>query len=322
MSAPKTPDGEVVPTTTRRNWLQARKSGLGASETAVILGLSQFSRTPYDVWLDKMSDTVDESANDAMIWGTLLEPVIARRVNTLYRHRIGYVRPNPGLLRSTEHPWMLATIDRLLTAKARDPIALAPLEIKTSGHYMRKHWDNGVPNAYQVQVQQQLAVSGLKYGWLVALHEGRELSEPYRIPRDDRVIEQIVTYVGRWWHEYVELRVPPPLTAPDYDKLSQIWRGVPALEHICSEVERANIGMLREVRGQIKDLEEYEAELAAKVKISLGDATEALDEDGQLLATWRSFERTSFDKKQLTIDHPEIVEQYSYKTPYRSFNLK
>ena len=38
----------------REKWLKARRSGLGASEVAAILGLSPWS-TPYKVWKDKVS---------------------------------------------------------------------------------------------------------------------------------------------------------------------------------------------------------------------------------------------------------------------------
>ena len=38
----------------REKWLNARRSGLGASEVAAVLGLSPWS-TPYKVWRDKVS---------------------------------------------------------------------------------------------------------------------------------------------------------------------------------------------------------------------------------------------------------------------------
>jgi putative phage-type endonuclease len=61
---------------TRDEWLAARRTGIGGSDIAAILGLSPW-RTPLDVYRDKV-DGAEQPETEAMRWGRLLEDVIAR----------------------------------------------------------------------------------------------------------------------------------------------------------------------------------------------------------------------------------------------------
>ena len=68
----------------REKWLKARRSGLGASEVAAILGLSPWS-TPYKVWKDKVSSEPPvELETEPIEWGHAHEATIARRVSARY----------------------------------------------------------------------------------------------------------------------------------------------------------------------------------------------------------------------------------------------
>ncbi len=57
---------------------QARARGLGGSDIAAVLGLSRY-RTPYEVWLEKTGQAVQESGeSEPAYWGQVLEDVTAR----------------------------------------------------------------------------------------------------------------------------------------------------------------------------------------------------------------------------------------------------
>ena len=55
----------------RAAWLAGRKSGLGGSDAAAVLGLSKW-RTAVDVYMDKLSDGHEQEQSDPMYWGRCL----------------------------------------------------------------------------------------------------------------------------------------------------------------------------------------------------------------------------------------------------------
>ena len=57
-------------------WLQLRKTGIGGSDAAVILGISPFKST-WELWNEKVKElqTLPEET-EAAYWGKLLEPVV------------------------------------------------------------------------------------------------------------------------------------------------------------------------------------------------------------------------------------------------------
>lgn len=267
-------------------WLDARRSGLGASDTAAVLGMSPWA-TPLSVWLDKTSALPDE-AGEAAEWGHALEDPVARMVAK--RHpEIGQVMPSPGLLRHDEHQWMLATVDRVL-AEPDDPTQVRGLlEIKTTSDRMyRDRWLDGVPPAYYlIQVQQQLAVTGLDRAWIAVLVGGQYLPEPYPVERDETAIESIVTYAGAWWDRYIIGQTQPEPTFTDADRMTAIYPGDTELDAIeADDALRALAGQWLDERRKRLAAEKAEEAAAFEVQKRLGNHT-ALTIDGAPVATDR-----------------------------------
>lgn len=314
-----TPAGSVVPAASRASWLRARKTGLGASDTAAVLGLSPWS-TPLSVWIDKRRDEVTSLETEAAEWGLAHEATIARRVNHRWRDRIGTVKPTPGLLRHDDYPWLLATPDRVLVKKGK---VTGLLEIKTAGHRQRHAWDNGVPVYYQIQVQQQLAVTGLDVAWLAVLHGGNHMPDPYRIDRDDAAIQQIVDYTGRWWKEHVEGDVPPDPTWPaDDDLLADAYLSAPGLKETADDEVRALITQLRNAKANTKAAKAEEDRIAFEVKTRLQEAEAFVDAGGLDLVTWKPYTKRDFDVNRFRADHPELAAKYVRETTVRPLRMK
>lgn len=60
----------------REEWLRYRKQGIGGSDVAAILGISKWN-SAISLWLNKTNQTEDDTQeNEAMEWGTIMEPVI------------------------------------------------------------------------------------------------------------------------------------------------------------------------------------------------------------------------------------------------------
>jgi putative phage-type endonuclease len=168
--------------------LELRRTGIGASEIAAIAGINPWA-TAWDVYLRKILPENDAEPTDAMELGNLLEDGLAQF----------YARKHPGvrLTRSTtlshrEHPWALATPDRLVIEDGR---LVRLLEVKTAGLHTFREWGregDEIPEQYIAQVQWQLFVAGSRYARLaqhvdlVALVAGSP--RLYRVQRNEALI--------------------------------------------------------------------------------------------------------------------------------------
>lgn len=313
-------------TRSRVPWLKARQAGLGASETAAVLQVNDY-KTPLQVWLDKTGTgpVADEHVSEAAEWGSALEAVVARKVAT--RHpELGKIAPTPGLLRHREHPWMLTTLDRLLVERGKpEPRVVGALEVKTTSlaNY-RARWADGFPPlSIQVQVQQQLAVTGLDHAWVAVLVGGQHMPDPVRIDRDDRVVEQLVRYAGLWWRDHVVDGRRPEPTFGDRKHLAALWPGDPDAEAVTADDGLlAAHGRLLDARRRKAEAVLDEEKAAFKLQTALGDATTLREPGGSVLATWRPATSCRIDVTALRARYPQIAAQVEVTTTARRFAPK
>lgn len=142
----------------RKEWLRYRKQGIGGSDVAAILGISKWN-SAISLWLNKTNQTDDDTQeNEAMEWGTIMEPVIRNHFAKVTGKTVVEVH---AMLQHPEYPFMLADIDGLTEDEDGNP---AILEIKTASEYKRSEWEEGVPTYYQTQVQHYLTVTGDRVG--------------------------------------------------------------------------------------------------------------------------------------------------------------
>lgn len=299
-------------------WLKARRSGLGASDTAAVLGLGAPYTTALDVWEEKTSTVPpdDSDTSEAAEWGNVLETPVARQ--TVKKHpELGKLVPTPGLLRHPAHPWMLATIDFGLAPRGKRYAPVRELlEVKTTSEQnYRLNWVDGVPPAkIQVQCQQQLAVTGLEVAWVTCLVGGQKLAEPYRVERSEAVIEQLVNYAGTWWADFVETGRRPDPTFADLDKLARLYPQDLAADAVRADDKlEAAVARLVDAKRRAKEAEADEEQAKFTIQTAMKERTAVVNTDGEGLVTWKEQTQRKWDGKALEKDHPELVEKY--KTP-------
>ncbi|GAA1333231.1 YqaJ viral recombinase family protein [Brachybacterium rhamnosum] len=310
----------------RRLWLTARRMGLGASETAAVLGLSAWA-TPLSVYLSKVdtSDVVDEAPSIAAQIGTDMEDMVARWTVREWPE-LGKIGPTPGLLVHPDHGWMFATLDRLLYPRGTtgaDPLGV--LEVKTTSRWnYEKNWVDGVPPAYvQVQVQQQLAVSGLDTAWVACWVRDdtpeKALKEPYRIDADPAVHAQLIEYAGTWWKEHVVAQRPPSASFADAPRMNELH--VPNLDAdpvVADDELELAVGRWLDAKNRAKAATDdaTAAEVAMKDAMVHAGSNAIARGDGQLLVTWKANKPgRRLDTKALEADHPDLVARYKKTTP-------
>lgn len=200
MSAPL-----ILPFETREEWLHARRQFVGASEVAAICGLDPYL-SAYALWAEKSGRLADERESDgdiseAAYWGNILEPLIADR----YAEETGLELKDYGrtTLMRGDHPNLVATLDREILA----PGAHGVLEIKAPGFLQRDTWQDGPPERHVIQLQAQLAVTGLSWGAIAALIGGQDF-RIYRVDRDQELIDLALERVDEFM-TCVREDVPP-----------------------------------------------------------------------------------------------------------------
>ena len=294
------------------HWLRMRKQGLGASDSAAVLGLSKWG-TPLSVYMDKLSDHVDDTMSDRQDWGHRLEEPVAQWVRDTKGLQ---VTESPGLIRSEEYPWLLATPDR----KVIEGDVVVPLEIKSSDAFMRDAWSDGIPLNYQIQLQQQILIMGAPHGYLAVLHGGNT-PEFYRVPADAEFHEQLVRLTRTFWEDHILAQVPPePITVED---AAALWPGKADVKIEGGEDLYDLWGMYGLLQAEAVDLNNRIDGIKLQLQIAMKDAVE-LTHKGQTLFTWRPRKgKTTVDTDRLKQDHPDLYEKY-LKTgnPTRTFLRK
>lgn len=195
---------------TREDWLAARRTGLGGSDMAAILGVSPW-RGPHDVYAEKTGLITDDRQTEAMHWGTVLEDPIAAEWRS--RNNLRFRRLICPLVRDEEDPFLFGSPDRMIYPERLK----AGLEIKTAGARSMKgwgeEWTDQIPSHYLIQCQHYLMVTGCTTWYVAALLGGQEYRE--YVVRVNEELQRVMRARARSFWRSVLDREPPPLDASD-----------------------------------------------------------------------------------------------------------
>nr|WP_321271834.1 YqaJ viral recombinase family protein [uncultured Tolumonas sp.] len=294
----------------REEWLQIRSTGIGSSDAAAAIGLSSY-KCSLSLWLEKTGrqQPEDLSNKEAVVWGTVMEPVLAK----MYAERTGRkVRRVNAVLQHPEHPFMLANLDREVITENGTGV----LEIKTAGFYSAQLWDDGVPVAYQCQVLHQLAVTGHAWADVAVLIAGQEF-RIYRIERDDDKIADLIQREAQFWSWVTNNQQPDP--DGSYDAQQALLSLFPTdngqtLDFSESGPFNDLFAELLILRHRKEEIEQQESTLKHRIQAALGSATAAIFQQGKV--TWRKAkDRLVPDLDRLSQEHPELLQQYAKAVP-------
>lgn len=304
----------------RAGWLLARKQGIGSSDAPAICGFDRF-RSPYVVWLDKTGAIGSDEGNAATEWGNRLEAVVAEK----------FAEDHPGLIVDTPrwmvqhdaHDWMLASPDRWCDdAEFGEPIGL--LEIKTTGQYRADDWrDGAIPQRVQIQVQHQLAVTGLAKAWVAVLIGGRDY-RAVEVERDDAAIEAIIAIESAFWHDHVLPMIPPAIDGAQStsDAIRDLYALVkPDAEIVLPDAAREVIHEWRAAKKLLSEAQDDVAKWDNELRVMMAE-NEVGYLDGDVAVTLREVATTRVDMKRLKAEHPDIAEVCSSMSTYRRLVVK
>ena len=295
----------------RAEWLAERRTGVGGSDAAPVLGMSKWS-TPLAVYEDKRGLAPELEDNEAMLWGRVLEPVVRDQ----YAQRTGRVVTVPTkMVRHPKFPWMLANLD----GRTNDGRVY---EGKTarSGQEWGEPGTDQVPVAYLFQVQHYMAVTALPVADIAVLIGGSDF-RIYEIRADIELQEMIIDGEAQFW-SHVEQGIPPdPVTFADMQAM--YGRASVAAEVEATAALLGSVEQIKMLGTCIADMERQLEDQKTLVMKALKKA-DTLSYDGVPLVTWRAAKgRQTLDAEKLQLAHPDIYLKY-LKTgePSRRFLIK
>lgn len=252
--------------------MERRRVAVGASEVGLLFGLPSFGkRTVSDLWFEKKYGTAPSKGNPSTAMGNRLEPIVLEAAE----ERLG--QPIVDRQLWVHRGCNAATLDGRIEG--------GPLvEAKTSGilYPTRDEWgDDGtdeVPEAYLLQVQAQLLVTGAELAYLAALIGGRGFAM-FKIP-PHAGLKYAISVKSEAFIRSLASDTPPP-EPPQLDTLKRLHRqpqkvlpGSPELDDLYEQLEAA--------KAANKATEESRDLLQRQVLAMLGDAEAAECRGGTL----------------------------------------
>lgn len=205
----------------------ARRQGLGASDASVYLGLQAQWKSTTDLIAEKLrvgytNEEREIAQKDVVRKGKDLEPLNLGWASDV----LGLVVYKPQhMYRIKEHPYLLVNFDGVVDNFGE----VVPVEAKFVSMYGDKYynfevtqadwlnWDEsystdkkagiiGIPPYYYVQVQQQILALNAPYGWLSVIRDKGWQHRMFRVPRDQRVINEIIVQGFKVWEQITARR--------------------------------------------------------------------------------------------------------------------
>lgn len=304
---------------TRDAWLEARRSGIGGSDAAALVGMNPWA-TPWTVWADKMGIAAEKEETEAIRLGRDLEPYVAERFTEASALQVRRVN---AILRNPAYPVALANIDRRIVGES------AGLECKTTSAWHTKEYRGGTfPDRFYAQCVHYLAVTGWDRWYLAALvlGEGLHIYQMVRNPDeptptwcegsvyvDDQEIDSLMLAEAGFWEKYVAAKTPPPVDGdPSTTKAIQTARGEPQDEDVLLDLaDGVTIKSYIDLRAQKQALEREMERCKQSILLSLGTASKG--HTGSYSVSCDTSTRRSLDTKLLHDTFPTLNLDPFYK---------
>ena len=256
---------------------ERRKNGIGASDSPIIMGYSSF-KTPYELYLEKKGVLEQTEESELQKWGNKLEPVIIDHFAEVNNMEVTF----PDTIYHPEYPFIFANLDGFCKKEN------AVVEAKMANSFMKKMWDkaleDGIPNAYLIQIAKQVALADADVGYCAVLIGGFEYMQ-FTYQRDKELEEFIIESDKRFWHCVQNNIEPEPMNVNDC-KLKYRDSSAEDVVVATKSVEEY-INRMLQLKGQQKQLVEIENKSKMKIMDFMKEKEVLEDTEGKTLATWK-----------------------------------
>lgn len=274
----------------RAAWLNVRRTTIGASEVAAVMGISPWT-SRYALWWQKTSgwDT-DDNMTEEQEWGLRLERVIAER----FQDDMGtalIVMPAGLIYVHRKHDWATCSPDRLAVTRR----GTYPLELKADQSFGMCNcgcdqplWgDNGtdiIPHHYLTQVLWQCYVLGVSRGYLARL-DGKE-QRWYLVKTADHrpLLKSLVVETKAFMRDVRDGR-EPDVDDHDATRRALMDRYWPVEDSFPVVLPAELVAEYHRLKDAKADNEKAVALIENEIRAALGDAKVGVDPDGNTVVT-------------------------------------
>jgi len=270
-------------------WLEARKSKIGASDAGVIMGASPWA-TPYQLWEQKLDLSPATFQNQAMKRGLDLEDTA--RIELEKMTGLCFL---PCVKFHASISYMMASLDGL------DIEGKHIAEIKCGNKIDHELAISGqVPDKYVPQLQHQLEVCQLDMVHYFSF-DGQK-GVVVKFYRDDKYIKKMLKEEEKFW-ECMQSFIPPEMTSRDYElKTEHAWA------RVAHEWKNTHF--------QLKELEAQERMLRDNI-ISMSGSKNSI---GGGIKVTRSLRKGNVDYSAIPELKEVIIDKYR-KKPVESYRI-
>jgi putative phage-type endonuclease len=319
----------VIDNLIQQGFLAERASGLGGTDAAIIAGVSTF-KSPLTLYYEKRKEIPDQygkGAENVIRWGKLLEPLIRK----YYREVSGRMVRNGTFLRHPLFPFLCGHLDGYVWRKIEPVkqgrrivrVEKGVLEIKTAFFTKRREWEaRGVPDAYYLQAQHYLGLSGLGFVSFAVLFGGSEF-EFFDVARDQRVIDCLFASEVEFW-DRIQRSQPPDAS---FDALgATLARALYPVPERGTEViltdagAQARMAQYLRLKATAKTIDAKLKEHETWLMFQMGTAERAYIL-GTARAKWAAGSRRSVDYKMLETVYPEAYAATVSANPSRRLTI-
>lgn len=289
------------------------KTYIGGSDAGPLMGVGY--KSPLDVFYLKTGKTEpdDLSDNEAVRWGTALEPFVLKEAERLLglpvvSHPFKRIQ---NRLHKNKDPYLGGHVDGLVyTANG-----VHVVEAKTS---MYRRFRDGLPADIEWQVRHYMALFEAPVAHvIVAVLDRREFLR-FDVQRDGgKEADMLVAYLD-FWDRVTEARPPQATRSEDeqYFNLEGEAEANPEELHLVED--------LLSIREQLESLNQQKNNTEENLKLSLierGVEKLTLTKDGSPVVKWGKVDRVSVDTKRLKLEYPELAETLMTAKSYRQMRV-
>ena len=220
------------------------------------------------------------------------------------------------MYRSTEYPWMIADVDRMVAGGG------AGLECKTVSVYKKDQWgDGGIPVHYLLQCYHYMIVTGCRTWYLAAVILGQDF-QYRRIEYEEEIAQNLIALEAEFWNNHVLPRhMPDPDGSKSCDAVLE--------EYFCQRGKAETIELVgfdqklerrQEIEETMKLLETEKRQIDQEIKVFM-DGHETAD-SGRYRVTWREVISSRLDTKRLKEEKPDIYREFLQESKSSRFTVK
>lgn len=197
-----TTHSEIIRFDSVTGWAGGRHGSIGSSEAAILLGYGYAGSSKYSLWAEKRHKIKPEYTQSTLTMfekGKLAEPYLSGlcRLDHGWELQHDSTPEQPAFRRSIEYPFMTASLDAWMIENGQHVAVEFKNINEFAGRFDWSEFKGKAPLKYTIQMQHQLAVTGWKYGYVVALCGFQVI--PVKVQRHDGLIESLIYECQDFW---------------------------------------------------------------------------------------------------------------------------